>query len=110
MAGILRIPPLSAIKPPAHIVERAILEHDQNNMLDLGVLTLIPSVWFSFLWEQMEITAKQYARIKDSLPVHSVSPSNLQLLNALLYVGRVCMQMARSAEAVRQLAHHLHAA
>jgi len=37
----------------------------------------------------MEITEEQYARIKDSLPVQrgNVSPSNLQLLNALLYVA-----------------------
>jgi transposase len=37
----------------------------------------------------MEITEEQYARIKDSLPVQrgNVSHSNLQLLNALLYVA-----------------------
>jgi transposase len=37
----------------------------------------------------MEITGEQYARIKDSLPVPrgNVSLSNLQLLNALLYVA-----------------------
>ena len=37
----------------------------------------------------MEITAEQYARIKDSLPVQrgNVSLTNLQLLNALLYVA-----------------------
>ena len=37
----------------------------------------------------MEITEEQYARIKDSLPVQrgNVSLSNLQLLNALLYVA-----------------------
>ena len=37
----------------------------------------------------MEITEAQYARIKDSLPVQrgNVSLSNLQLLNALLYVA-----------------------
>jgi transposase len=37
----------------------------------------------------VEITEEQYARIKDSLPVQrgNVSLSNLQLLNALLYVA-----------------------
>jgi transposase len=37
----------------------------------------------------MEISEEQYARIKDSLPVQrgNVSLSNLQLLNALLYVA-----------------------
>jgi transposase len=37
----------------------------------------------------MEITEKQYARIEDSLPVQrgNVSLSNLQVLNAILYVA-----------------------
>jgi transposase len=37
----------------------------------------------------MEITEEQYARIQDSLPVQrgNVSLSNLQVLNALLYVA-----------------------
>lgn len=37
----------------------------------------------------MEISEEQYARIKDSLPVQrgNVSLSNLELLNALLYVA-----------------------
>ena len=37
----------------------------------------------------MEITEEQYARIKDSLPVQrgNVSLSNLQVLNAILYVA-----------------------
>ena len=37
----------------------------------------------------MEITEKQYARIKDSLPIQrgNVSLTNLQFLNALLYVA-----------------------
>src|SRR5580658_5864389 len=37
----------------------------------------------------MEITEEQYARIEDSFPVQrgNVSLSNLQLLNALLYVA-----------------------
>jgi transposase len=37
----------------------------------------------------MEISEEQYARIKDSLPVQrgNVSLTNLQLLNALLYVA-----------------------
>jgi len=37
----------------------------------------------------MEITEEQYVRIKDSLPVQrgNVSLSNLQVLNAILYVA-----------------------
>jgi len=37
----------------------------------------------------MEITEEQYARIKDSLPVQrgNVKSSNLQVLNAILYVA-----------------------
>jgi transposase len=37
----------------------------------------------------MEITKRQYARIKDSLPVQrgNVSLTNLQVLNAILYVA-----------------------
>src|SRR5580700_4941274 len=37
----------------------------------------------------MEITAEQYARIKDSLPVQrgNVRLTNLQVLNAILYVA-----------------------
>ena len=37
----------------------------------------------------MEITEEQYARIKDSLPVQhgNVSVTNLQVLNAILYVA-----------------------
>ena len=37
----------------------------------------------------MEITEEQYARIKDSLPVQrgNVSLTNLQVLNAILYVA-----------------------
>ena len=37
----------------------------------------------------MEISEEQYARIKDSLPVQrgNVSLSNLQVLNAILYVA-----------------------
>jgi transposase len=37
----------------------------------------------------MEITAEQYERIKDSLPVQrgNVSFSNLQILNAILYIA-----------------------
>ena len=40
-------------------------------------------------WKRMEISEEQYGRIKDSLPVQrgNVSLSNLQLLNALLYVA-----------------------
>ena len=44
----------------------------------------------------MEITEEQYERIKDALPVPggNVRLSNLQVLNAVLYVAE---QMARSA-------------
>ena len=37
----------------------------------------------------MEISEEQYARIKDSLPVQrgNVSLTNLQVLNAILYVA-----------------------
>jgi transposase len=37
----------------------------------------------------MEITEEQYARIKESLPVQrgNVSLTNLQVLNAILYVA-----------------------
>jgi hypothetical protein len=37
----------------------------------------------------MEITEEQYARIKDSLPVQrgNVNLTNLQVLNAILYVA-----------------------
>ncbi len=39
---------------------------------------------------RMEITEEQYARIKESLPVQrgNVSLTNLQVLNAILYVWR----------------------
>jgi transposase len=41
------------------------------------------------MFGSMEITDEQYARIKDSLPVQrgNVSVSNLQVLNAILYVA-----------------------
>lgn len=57
----------------------------------------------------MEITEEQYARIKDSLLVQrgNVSLTNLQLLNALLYVaehgckrrGLPCRKAAKRHEA-----------
>jgi hypothetical protein len=52
-----------------------------------GVLTLFPSNLCSL--REMEISEGQYARIKDRLPVQrgNVSVSNLQLLNAVLYVA-----------------------
>ena len=58
----------------------------------------------------MEITEVQYARIAPYLPVQrgNVSLSNLQVLNAILYVAEHG-QMARLAQSLRQLAHHLHA-
>jgi hypothetical protein len=38
----------------------------------------------------MEITAEQFEKIRDSLPVQrgNVRLTNLQILNAILYVGR----------------------
>src|SRR5258708_26430686 len=59
----------------------------------------------------MEITEAQYERIKDALPVQrgNVRLSNLQVLNAVLYVAEQGCKMARSAEAFRPLAHDLHA-
>jgi len=40
----------------------------------------------------MEITEEQYARIEDSLPVQrgNVSLTNLQVLNAILYLEQGC--------------------
>jgi len=58
----------------------------------------------------MELTESQYERIKDALPVHrgNVSLSNLQVLNAVLYVAEQgCM--AWSSEALWPLAHDLYA-
>jgi len=58
----------------------------------------------------MEITEAQYERIKDALPVQrgNVSLSNFQGLNAVLYVAEQGCKW-RSSEAVRSLAHGLHA-
>ena len=55
----------------------------------------------------MEITEAQYRRIEPSLPRQrgNVSISNLQVLNALLYVA----EQGCTAEAIWQLAHPLHA-
>src|SRR5271170_2047798 len=55
----------------------------------------------------MELTQQQYEKIKDSLPLQrgNVRLSNLEVLNAILYVGEQgCKWPARP---VRQLAHHL---
>jgi len=65
--------------------------------------------FFCLSQDEMEITEAQYERIKDALPVQrgNVGVSNLQVLS-----GAVCrcarLQMARSAEAFRPLAHDLH--
>ena len=58
-----------------------------TNLLIRGVLTLLQSSCCKLVI--MEITEEQYARIKDSLPVQrgNVSLSNLQFLNAVLYVA-----------------------
>ena len=59
----------------------------------------------------MEITEEQYARIKESLPVQrgNVSLTNLQVLNAILYVAEQGCKLARASETVRPLAHDLYA-
>ncbi len=59
----------------------------------------------------MEITEEQYERIKDALPVQrgNVRLSNLQVLNAVLYVAEQGCKWRGSAEAFRPVAHDLHA-
>ena len=59
----------------------------------------------------MEITEAQYRLIEHCLPTQrgNVSLSNLRVLNAIRLCGRAGLQMARSPQAIRQLAHHLHA-
>jgi hypothetical protein len=59
----------------------------------------------------MEITEEQYLRIKDSLPLQrgNVSLTNLQVLNAILYVMEQGCKMERSTETLWALAHDLHA-
>ncbi len=59
----------------------------------------------------MELTRVQYERITPLLPKQrgSVSLSNLQVLNAILYVAEHGGKWPRPAGAVRQRAHHLHA-
>ena len=51
----------------------------------------------------MEISEEQYARIKDSLPVQrgNVSLTNLQVLNAILYVADVAGLPSISAAGIR---------
>jgi hypothetical protein len=57
----------------------------------------------------MELTRQRYEKIKDSLPLQrgNVRLSNLEVLNAILYVAEQGLQMARPARPVRQLAHHV---
>lgn len=59
----------------------------------------------------VEITEKEYVRIKDSLPAQrgNVSLSNLQVLNAILYLAEQGLQVAWASETVWPLAHDLHA-
>ena len=58
----------------------------------------------------MEITEAQYERIAPVLPVQrgNVKLPNLQVLNAILYVARAGLQVARAAAPLRQLAYRLH--
>ena len=57
----------------------------------------------------MEITPEQYEKIKDSLPLQrgNVRLTNLQILNAILYVAEQGCKMARASQAVWQLAYDL---
>ena len=59
----------------------------------------------------MEISEEQYSRIKDSLPVQrgNVSLTNLQVLNAILYVTEQGCKWRGLPKRVRTLAHDLHA-
>jgi transposase len=58
----------------------------------------------------MEITEAQYRKIEPCLPTQrgNVTLDNLYVLNAILYVAEQGVQMAWSAQAVRQLAHDLY--
>jgi hypothetical protein len=60
---------------------------------------------------RMEITQAQYEQIADFLPLQrgNVRLNNLDMLNAILYVAEQGGQMARAAEALRELAHNLYA-
>ena len=59
----------------------------------------------------MEITEEQYARIKDSLPVQrgNVSLTNLQVLNAILYVAEQGCKWRGLPKRFGRLAHDLYA-
>ncbi len=59
----------------------------------------------------MEIREEQYARIKDSLPVQrgNVSLTNLQVAERDSLCGETGLQVAWASQAVRPLAHDLHA-
>jgi transposase len=59
----------------------------------------------------MEITEEQYARIKDSLPAQrgNISLTNLQVLNAILYIAEQGCKWRGLPEAVWPLAHDLYA-
>ena len=51
------------------------------------MFTLPTSIWCKLEW--MELTSEQYEKIRDSLPVQrgNVRLTNLNMLNALLYVA-----------------------
>ena len=57
----------------------------------------------------MELTRQQYEKIKDSLPLQrgNVRLSNLEVLNAILYVAEQGCKWRGLPGPVRQLAHHL---
>ena len=59
----------------------------------------------------MEISGEQYARIKDSLPWQrgNVSLTNLEVLNAILYVAEQGCKWRGTSQTVWPLAHDLHA-
>ena len=58
----------------------------------------------------MEITPAQYERIAPVLPVQrgNVKLSNLQVINAILYVAEHGCKWRGSAASFRQLAYRLH--
>jgi hypothetical protein len=94
-------------------MKRALVDvrHIQKT-LNVGYMTRACSRQFSrtcHVWK-MEITEAQYPRIEDCLPRQrgNVSLSNLQVLNAILYVGEHGCKW-RAARAVWALAHDLHA-
>jgi transposase len=57
----------------------------------------------------MELTQQRYEKIKDSLPLQrgNVRLSNMEVLNAILYVAEQGCKWRGLPGPVRQLAHHL---